>query len=504
MTARRPIVTFTDEQKRVEADVGDNLLDLILEQGIAIKADCGGVGTCGKCRVLVDGEVQHACLTRVVRDTEVLVVDVDAADGYAILTEFREDGTGKVDLSGATSPAGSDLAVAIDIGTTTIVGKLLDRSSGIELASFAQLNSELPYGADVISRIKVCLEDASTLSSLITEQIDTAISDMLASSQVDRSSISRVVLAGNTTMVYILLNLPCQSLGFSPFIPEIPVDLTYPYTRIFHTDTLTCDCTIIPFISGYVGGDITAGLLSLASEDDFILMDMGTNGELVFKRGDHLICTATAAGPAFEGGNIECGSGSVRGAISKAWFEDGKITFKTIGGERPVGICGSGILDLGALLVRERFIDETGYLDDDLGSDRIVLTDKPDSDPEVYFSQKDVRQFQLAKSATRTGLEIIIDEMGGALPSKVFLAGGFGQNLDPASAIATGMLPESFAGRVSPIGNSSLNGAIKACLNDALVSTAAGSIEHAVEINLGSHPKFNDLFMDQMAFPTEP
>jgi uncharacterized 2Fe-2S/4Fe-4S cluster protein (DUF4445 family) len=528
LSEKKRTVTFPQLGCARACDVGDNLLDVIRTEGMLISADCGGVGRCGKCRVAVNGKERLACLTHVTEDVRVEPPDKPGDVGYAILTDSHE-GTGMLTDDGASGPAATDdgasgpaatddgvsgCAIAVDMGTTTVVGKLLDLVTGAELSVFAELNAQIPYGADVISRVNASLDDSSELNALITVQIDHAIAKLLKAGGVVPSRVERVVIAGNTTMSYILLRLPCRSLGFAPFKPAYDYCATHSYQEVFNTDTLDCECLVMPYLSAYVGGDLTAGLCALGELDDFILMDMGTNGELVFKRGERLICTATAAGPAFEGGSIECGSGSIEGAISAVEYADGTFTCKTIGAALPTGICGSGILDLMAILVREGFIDKTGYLRDDMKAGRIVLA-KGAVDPgngdgdsggdtrvggEVFFSQKDVRQFQLAKSAVRTGLEIIMKEMGGAPPAQVFLAGGFGQNLNPASAIACGLLPSSFAGRVDAIGNSSLSGAAKLCYNEDARASLKNHAPDCQEINLATHPLFNDLFLDFMTF----
>ncbi|MCL1879786.1 MAG: ASKHA domain-containing protein [Actinomycetia bacterium] len=503
MAEEKKTVSFSELNKEIEVEVGKNLLEIIREQEFPIHADCGGIGRCGKCRVTVNGKKRLACRTYVMDDMEVLIPSQESDSGYAIQVDFDGPSADElVDRSAVEDARNSDLAIAVDIGTTTVVGKLLVVETGTELASFASLNEQLPYGADVVSRINCSLDDSSELSALITKQIDKAISNMVKDSGIDAGQVKRVVIAGNTTMTYILLGLPCRSLGFVPFTPAYDYAIDTPYQDIFKTDTLSCECTVVPFISAYVGGDLTAGLVSLGAEDDFILMDMGTNGEMIFKRGDKVICTSTAAGPAFEGGNIECGSGSTRGAVSVVKFAGGTWDLQTIGAAPPVSICGSGILDLMAVLVREKMIDETGLMNDDIEDSRVVLAKNPELEGsgEVYFNQRDLRQFQLAKSATRTGLEIIMAVMGGDIPKKIFLAGGFGQNLNPQSALITGMLPHSFEGRVQAIGNSSLSGAVKLCLNESARAGLAEVAKGGQEIDLAAHPMFNDQFMDNMSF----
>ncbi len=527
-------VSFPQFNTQVVAGIGDNLLELMRLHNLPINADCGGIGCCNKCHVSInDDEEQLACLTTIIEESvvyvaewskdnatnvilngerEIVIIDSHRSDSDS--SQMRQD---KVELDTASLDVASvcrTFAIAIDLGTTTVVGKLLDLQSGHELASFARLNAQRSYGADIMSRIEAASDDASTLSKLIREQIDTAAKYMLDKAEVNSSAVKKVVVAGNTAMTYILLGLPCRSLGAAPFIPEFALDQAYPYEQVFNSDTLSCDCIVFPYMSAFVGGDLSAGLCALAHEDDFILMDLGTNGEMVYKRDGELICTATAAGPAFEGAAIECGSGSTVGAISSVCIADGQLEIKTIGNGTASGICGCGILDTMAMLIDEGFVDQAGTFRDasDIDAnnslallrknDRIILY--PGSPlnnyREVYFSQNDVRQFQLAKSAVRAGLEIIIGEMGGRLPAKVFLAGGFGQNLSAKSAITTGLIPKELAGRIVTVGNSSLNGAAKICFDNESYNTVSWLANQAREINLATHHEFADLFMEHMYF----
>jgi uncharacterized 2Fe-2S/4Fe-4S cluster protein (DUF4445 family) len=504
-------VTFPERGVTVASERGDSLLAVIREAGLALDADCGGTGRCGKCRILLNGEPCLACTAYVTDDSEVRIPSSPAGEGYAILDDWvptaGADRGAAPDTAARPSSDGCSYALAIDIGTTTVAARLIDRATGHEAGSFAQLNAQRAYGADVLSRIEASLDDSSTLSALITAQLDTAVAALLKEHRIVRDQVEKVVIAANTAMSYILLGLPCRSLGLAPFEPAFPLGGPYPYLEVFGSDTLACDCDVLPFISAYVGGDLVAGLCALHGEDDFVLMDMGTNGELLFKRGERLVCTATAAGPAFEGGG-----GSVRGAVSSVRYEGGGFCLKTIGAAPPLSICGSGILDLMAVLLHEGLVDKTGLLSGRTAGGRVVLwegagpdafaadTKAPSAEGELFFTQKDVRQFQLAKGAVRAGLAVLIEEMGAGPPSQVFLAGGFGQALDPQSAVTAGLLPKEFEGRVRAIGNSSLGGAVKVCLNSTVRSEVVASLAHAQEINLATHRRFNDLFMEHLLF----
>jgi uncharacterized 2Fe-2S/4Fe-4S cluster protein (DUF4445 family) len=391
----------------------------------------------------------------------------------------------------------------VDIGTTTLAVKLIDLTSSRTAGTAAAINAQRPYGADVISRIGESMDDASKLSALITAQLDAMIKKLIADTGAPNKDIRRLIIAGNTTMSYILLGLPCRSLGRAPFEPAHKIDAAYTYEQIFHSTALSCPVHVMPYISAFVGGDITSGLLTLEQEDDFILIDMGTNGELVYKKNGVLRCTSTAAGPAFEGGNISCGMGSTEGAISEVKWSGDRFTIRTIGSTQPTGICGSGLLDLMACCAKEGFIDETGRLEEDAApvtEEGIRIATNEDTGQAICLTQKDIREFQLAKGAIRTGLEILILESNNAVPGKVYLAGGFGQHLNPASAIASGLMPAGLEGRITPAGNSSLAGAVFSCIDPESLTRAQHMTDGAHEINLGAHPKFNDLFMDYMMF----
>jgi uncharacterized 2Fe-2S/4Fe-4S cluster protein (DUF4445 family) len=498
-------VRFSELGVVAEARAGDKLLDVIRASGINIEADCGGRGRCGKCVCLVDGERRLACETIV--NSDVSVTLPRAGGDYDILTDFSE-----AVVAERGSPGASGVAIAVDIGTTTLVAKLIDLSSGRELWASAALNAQRTYGADVISRINASMDDAMALSGIITNQIDGMFAAMLKDGAANARDVRRVVVAGNTTMSYLLLGLPCRSLGLAPFKPAFTFRDEYSYDEIFHTNTLDASVHVTPFISAYVGGDITSGLLTRgtpapdadtrAPDEAYILVDMGTNGEIVYRLGDRLLCTSTAAGPAFEGGNISCGSGSVEGAVSKVRMVNGEVEYETIGGAPARGICGSGLLDAMACFVSEGVINSAGAMNPDsplVKDGRVVIAEAPYPDEEdIALTQRDVREFQLAKSAVRSGIETLIGELGGRTPDKLYLAGGFGQHLDADSAFAVGLLPESMRGRVVPVGNSSLAGAVLAASNKDMLTEAARIAARGEEINLASHPGFNDLFMEHM------
>ena len=481
--------------KIINAKNGDTLLDYIRNKGLEIEAVCSGLGTCGKCLVNVNGEVKLACKTPA---EDGLVVEIlTSKEKQSILTEHSV-GFGSGQDSGK-------IAAAVDIGTTTVVVKVLDTGSGREIGIRAFTNPQRIYGADVLSRINHSMDDATLLSTLIKNAINEAILEILEKEAKDTyASLEKIVIAGNTTMMYLLLNLRCRSLGLVPFEPEYKLESAYPYKDVFGDETIECPVILYPYISAFVGGDIVSGLVNIERHQEpeeassYMLVDMGTNGEIAFRCGARLITTSTAAGPALEGGNITCGMSGLPGAIYEAEYKsDGPFSYKTIEGKPATGICGSGVISLTASLLDAGVITETGAFSEEKGP----VTNELVIDENIVFTQKDVREFQLAKGAIRAGIDILIDEMG-EYPNTLYLAGGFGQNIDLESAFRVGLIPQEMRGKIRFAGNTSLGGCVDACIDedrDNLLPTKK-ILTGAEEINLGSHKKFNDTFMETMMF----
>ena len=456
--------------------MGRTVLDVLQAARIYVEAPCGGAGTCGKCLVQVNGVPCLACQTQEVAGAD---VRVGHSSNFTVLeiptVEFNE---------------GANFGLAVDIGTTTIAFALVDLERGQPVFSYGMVNSQRALGADVISRIKAADDGKfGILNELVLKDILLGITYVCEKVKISANTIKKMYVAGNTTMLHILMNVSVHSLGQFPFTPVFINLQCKPFDEIFKTDLLNCDVTLLPGISTYVGADVAAGILYCDSFDEsaeYMLVDLGTNGELALFTEGNLTGTATAAGPAFEAGNISCGVGSIPGAIYKAKYESNKLKFETIDGMNPVGICGSGLLDIAAQLAANEIIDEAGGLDDD-----ITIA------PGIIFTQKDVRELQLAKSAVRAGIEILLEENGGKL-KKLYLAGGFGHNLNLESAVALGILPNNI--EVQTVGNSSLAGCVLAISDETAIKKLVELTARAREINLSAHPRFNDLFMDYMMF----
>jgi uncharacterized 2Fe-2S/4Fe-4S cluster protein (DUF4445 family) len=491
------VFTPRDGERDIEAKTGANLLDVLRGNDISIAANCGGRGTCGKCTVNVSGRKRLACQTEVSEGMQVKVVSDE--ESFVILEDYA---------SGEKQEASADsygrLSIAVDIGTTTVVLQLIDLDGGKAVRTRSFLNGQRQYGEDVISRIQYANEGGlDVLRDAIRLQLLNAVQSLCADVNAEPAKLEYICIAGNTTMMYLLLGYQCQSLGVFPFEPEFARKDRYDFQEVFGTDASKCDVYILPWVSAYVGGDITAGYLDCCArqEETAFLIDMGTNGEMMLWSGDTTLCCSTAAGPAFEGGGITFGTGSIPGAISKLDLENDSFVYETIGGAPPAGICGSGVLDASACLLRGEFVDETGRMEDPYFDDGVVIANRENDKP-IIFTQKDVRELQLAKSAIRAGVEILLKEAGLSISQldAVYLAGGFGQKLRIENAVEVGLLPQEMAQKVRSVGNTSLGGCVRTCLDLGIIAKADELVKRTKEMPLSAHPDFNDLFMEFMAF----
>jgi uncharacterized 2Fe-2S/4Fe-4S cluster protein (DUF4445 family) len=499
-TAKIEIINARGGNLYIETKAGANLLDVLRGNDVSVASNCGGRGTCGKCAVRVGGEDFLACRTDVTDGMRIEIPSVE--DSFVILEGYA---SGEVLADIALNP--DDLCVAVDIGTTTVVSQIIDLTSGRPAKTRSFLNPQRRYGEDVISRIQYANEGGlNVLRDAIRSSLMEAVNSLCSDAGIGPERLRHICIAGNTTMMYLLLGYPCDSLGTFPFEPAFPYKKRYAFDEVFGDDICEFPVYLLPWVSAYVGGDITAGYLDCRANDGetAFLIDMGTNGEMMLWHENRVFCCSTAAGPAFEGGGITFGTGSIPGAISKVDLADGSYICETIGGIEPVGICGSGVLDASACLLRAGIVDETGRMSDGYFNDGVVIAARKNKKP-ITFTQKDVRELQLAKSAIRAGIEILLSEAGISISDlgSVYLAGGFGQKLRVDSAADIGLLPGEMAPKVRSAGNTSLGGCVRVCKNLALLGDIEQLAKKTKEMPLSTHPDFQDLFMDNMAFDTE-
>lgn len=478
------------QKKEYSFNYGDNLLEFLRSKGFDISAPCGGHGLCGKCRVKIvrGNEIIEccACETRLTEDCQVFLPEPESEIFWnGTVTSFASDAS----LQG--------LGAAVDLGTTTVAVSLYELASGREIGSLSRWNAQRSYGADVISRIGHCMdnpEGLERLGDLIRGQITGMISELCAAHGRSMAEVTCCILAGNTVMEHIFAGISPESIAAAPYLPES----YFEHGEKFSAGGL--EFRLSPCVAGYVGGDITAGLLACdisRLDGTALFIDVGTNGEIVLGNKDGYYCCAVASGPAFEGAGISCGMPAADGAIYAVELSGDEPVFKVIGGGEAKGICGSGILDVAAVLLELGYIDESGCLENDDGDDVYYLTD------DVYVNQRDIRQLQLAKAALSAGITRLTELSGidTDVISAVYLAGGFGTWLNSESAVRIGMLPKGTANKVKPLGNTSLAGAAMAMLQPAEQEKLQEIKQKCRYLELSSDKRFNELFVEAMAFP---
>ena len=422
-------------------------------------------------------------------------------------------------------------AIAFDLGTTTVVATLLDLATGTPEAVASRLNKQQPFGGDVITRISAVMMDPEALhrlQSLAAETMDELAQQVCLEAGVDPARVYEVAIAGNATMTALLLGIDPEPLGVAPFVMTVaqpPVVLAAEIGLHLHP---RARAAMFPALGAYVGGDIVAGMLATGMDRDKrtrLFIDVGTNCEIVLSDGDTLLSTAAPAGPAFEGGAIRCGMRAAEGAIEVVHLEpltDG-VTLQVIGDVEPKGLCGSGLVDAVAEMVRVGLLDASGRFvpEEDakaiapaladrfaaVGQERVFVLHRPAPDTDiaecVYLSQRDVRELQFGKAAIATGWTLLLEQLGLEHDDiqQVLLAGSFGSYLSPASAVRIGLVPKLPVLRIVSAGNVAGEGAKMALLSLRERIGATTLLEEVTYVELSDRPDFNDKFVDQLSFP---
>ncbi len=417
-------------------------------------------------------------------------------------------------------PSSDRLAIAVDLGTTTLAASLLDTATGERLAAAGCLNPQREFGADVVSRLDAACrseEGRYRMAELVRGEIRRLADELLEGAGRSSDNLLAMAVAGNPAMEHLLLNLPVTSLAFPPYRPLFTAGKTISATELGWN--LPAEVYLFPLPGGFVGGDTVAFLhgvdLRLPGSAPCLYLDMGTNGEIALAVGDRLLATSAAAGPAFEGGNLSCGMAALSGAISGVSLEGERLTLATVGEKPAVGICGSGVLATIALLLEQGIIDPTGRLLPpeeiplSLGNRVTTIGGEPvfvlhrDAARMVWLSQGDIRQVQLAKGAIRAGMEVLFDRagVGSGDVARVVLTGSFGAVLDPRSLKSLGVFTENMVQTTSFIREGALRGVERALLapgGAAAVDHLAGTIR---VIPLSGTPAFEKHFLQHINFP---
>jgi uncharacterized 2Fe-2S/4Fe-4S cluster protein (DUF4445 family) len=418
-------------------------------------------------------------------------------------------------------------AIAFDLGTTTVVATLLDLESGQPTAVRSMLNRQQPYGADVITRVSATMLDEQALGALQARAHETMAeltAEVLADADVAPGEVYEITVCGNVTMMQIALGIDPEPLSMAPFTVtthEFPPTRATDFGVEVHP---RASAYVFPSLGAYVGGDIVAGMLATGLTRDRrlrLFIDVGTNSEIALGSVDRVLATAAPAGPAFEAAQIKCGMRAADGAIEGIRVNADGLDLEVIGDAEPVGMCGSGLVDAVAELVHTGLLDHSGRFipDEDaaerfpgladrltkIGEERVFVLHWRGEDPaaSVYLSQRDVRELQFAKGSIATGWNILMRELGvepGEI-SQVLLAGSFGAYLTPLSAVRIGLVPRIALPRIVSAGNVAGEGAKIAALSLRERAEAQSILREVEYVELSGRADFNDLFIDQLAFP---
>jgi uncharacterized 2Fe-2S/4Fe-4S cluster protein (DUF4445 family) len=418
-------------------------------------------------------------------------------------------------------------ALAFDLGTTTVVATLLDLETGQPVEVRSMLNRQQPFGADVISRISATMmqDDAlDTLQARAQETLAQLADEVCAEARVDPGEVYEISVCGNVTMMQLALGIDPEPLSMAPFVVathELPPTTAVDFGVRVHP---RAPAFVFPSLGAYVGGDIVAGMLATGMTRDRrlrLFIDVGTNSEIALGDQERVLATAAPAGPAFEAAQIRCGMRAAEGAIEGVKIEDDAMTLEVIGDTEPIGVCGSGLVDCVAELVKAGLLDHSGrFVTAEaaaeiapglagrltmVGQERVFVLHARGADPaeSVYLSQRDVRELQFAKASIATGWNILLRELGLGPDAiqQVLLAGSFGAYLSPASAIRIGLVPRLALPRIVSAGNVAGEGAKMAALSVRERAEARSIVREVSYVELSGRTDFNDLFIDQLAFP---
>ncbi|MGD8367024.1 MAG: ASKHA domain-containing protein [Desulfobacterales bacterium] len=617
-TGKTTWLNVLPDDRWIRVKRGITVLEALESAGVDIDNDCGGMGTCGKCKLRVitaigppdeqeteqltaeeiEAGIRLACRTRINKS---LVVHTEATPGDMELFQILKHGQNtSVELdpilerhpanveppslahsasdffrlrtalgeahrhlkvtyrcisglyralrdtgfSGealihqncllAWVPAGSRdgrYGVVYDIGTTTLVGKLIDLSEGQEVSVISRLNSQSRFGTNVISRIQFVQEKKNGLKrmrEMLIRDLNLITRRLLEANDLAPESIFIALAAGNTTMQHFLLGLDPSGIAEAPFSPVVTEKINFRTEDLgleMHPDAMLY---VMPSKSGYIGGDLISFILSsgAAEEDRMVLgIDFGTNGEIFLGNRRRMLTCSAAAGPALEGARISRGMIARAGAIEAVRVEDGQMQYRVIGNIKAKGICGSGLVDLAAVLLHHGVISAEGLVSpDEIQPDGEILrsrvlwrkrkkaydfiavpAEESFDGEQILLTQKDIRELQLAKAAIAAGIEILMAELGvtpGGI-DVIYLAGALGNYVNPLSAVRIGLIPSNGIEKIVSLGNAASEGAKVALLSKRHWDRSAEIVDHLEHLELSIHPDFYDRYIAAMNFPTE-
>jgi uncharacterized 2Fe-2S/4Fe-4S cluster protein (DUF4445 family) len=540
-------IDFEPLGRRGEARPNHTLLDAAQSAGVGLASVCGGVGTCEECRVrLVTGSLSAPTLVE-----QAALGEESLAAGYRLACQAEPLSDVKLDIppESLTAPQRLQLegqetsltprpavttpgayGLAVDIGTTKLAAYLVRLETGETVARAGATNPQVAYGEDVISRITYAGREpdgAKKLQAVLLESLNRLLAEMCAEAHVPAERVEDAVLVGNTAMHHLFAGLPVEQLGHAPFSPAATKPLSIPAVELGLNLAPGAKIYLPPVIAGYVGADHVAMLLAtgvgspsfdgrqlycrplavqlLAIEDgkNIIALDIGTNTEISLVANGQVTCCSCASGPAFEGAHIHEGMRAAPGSIERARWLDGKILWQTIENQPPVGICGSGILDVVAALLDGGLVKATGALQTGPGSAYVLVpASQAGLGRDLVVTRSDIHEVQLAKSAIRAGLETLLQKAGltSADLDEFIVAGAFGTYLDLRSAVRVGMFPPLPQERFRQVGNAAGIGAKQMLVSIDKRREAERIAGKLGYVELTTQAAFTPLFMKHLSF----
>lgn len=462
-------VTYNGEKTKISYQIPTLLSDLLTDAGIFIEHPCAKRGICKKCTVLVDGKEELSCKFIAIGNHKVVV------NNYVntVVNDF------------GVAPITDNACLCLDIGTTTLALALVSLGDGKIIKTLNDTNPQSAFGADVMSRIQYCKDNGVLpLQNALIEKINTMIFSVLGEENLEK--IEHLYVSGNTTMLHLFLGVDCSAMAASPFTPAFLEAKSIAAQEIGIVGAK--NIVTLPNISAFVGADVVAGLNYIGdnlTEKYRLLVDLGTNAEIVLFNKNEYLCTTAAAGPCFEGVNISCGMTARRGAVA-TFNDDGSMY--VLGNATATGICATGLIDIIAVLIKKGIIDASGYMQADFN-----VTDS------VALSIRDVREFQLAKSAVYSAIMALIKTADTSFENieGIYVSGGFSDKMNVENAALTGLLPKELISRFFAINNSALLGTVKFATEKNVLKEI---INKSRFVDISSSEVFSTLFMENMSF----
>ncbi len=522
-------ITLLPSGRRIAARRGERLLSVLMNNGLFLRSDCGGKGTCGKCAVFLvhddgSGEMVKACCFEVVSDIRIEIPESSLGVSH-ILDKAPVVFPPGFEQRFKHSSGPDRYGMAVDLGTTTIAIYLCNTARGRVMSSAALKNPQAIHGDDVMARILAAgqsEEKRGILQRLVVRAINRGMADLLSRLEVEKKNIRQMTVVGNPAMIHLFAGIDPCGIGVAPYKPAFFEARSFS-GKDLGFEKMDFSIQTLPQVSGFIGGDILAAALACDFENQpegTLLMDLGTNGELMLKAKDRIFATSCATGPAFEGSSLSFGMHAVPGAVNRVIIEDpGAFCKYTViqppegsGKASPAGLCGTGVISAAARLLENDIIRPDGAFVKNPAvipltrtrENKAAYTLVPGHETEngrgILVTQKDIRSIQLGKSALITGIKLLQKEAGIESLEAILIAGAFGSHADTSDMMTLGMIPPMDPDRVRVVGNAAGAGAVMVLCDPQYLESVKRMADSVSNIDLASSVSFQDVFVRQLSF----